>query len=70
MPSTTTPDDAFVVDVADLHQRDPVSPYQGRALAGVVRGTWLRGVQIAGAGAESPEPRGRLLNRGVNGGDA
>ena len=58
------PDDAFVVDVADLHHRNPVSPYHGRALAGVVRGTWLRGVQIAGAGSGSPAHQGKLLNRG------
>ncbi|QPP08392.1 allantoinase AllB [Streptomyces bathyalis] len=58
------PDDAFVVDADGLHHRKPVSPYHGRTLAGTVRGTWLRGVQIAGAGTESPAPRGELLKRG------
>lgn len=56
------PDDSFVVDVAQLHHRNPVSPYHGRALAGSVRGTWLRGARIAGAGESSP--RGKLLSRG------
>lgn len=56
------PDDAFVVDVAQLHHRNPVSPYHGRALSGSVRGTWLRGARIAGAG--EPSPRGKLLSRG------
>lgn len=58
------PDDAFVVDVDQLHHRNPVSPYHGRALSGVVRGTWLRGHHIAGAGAETTAPQGKLLNRG------
>jgi allantoinase len=53
------PDEAFVVDVARLHHRNAVSPYDGRALAGVVRQTWLRGQPTDGA-----EPRGRLLTRG------
>lgn len=59
------PDEAFVVDVADLHHRNPISPYHGRALAGTVRSTWLRGVQIAGAGAEPPARQGELLTRGA-----
>ncbi len=58
------PDDAFVVDVQRLHHRNPVSPYHGRALSGVVRSTWLRGRQIAGSGAESVAPQGKLLSRG------
>ena len=53
------PDDAFVVDPARLHHRNPVTPYAGRPLAGVVRSTWLRGEQVTGE-----EPRGRLLTRG------
>ncbi|MER5625359.1 allantoinase AllB [Streptosporangium sp. NPDC002544] len=31
------------VDVARLHHRNPVTPYHGRTLTGVVRTTWLRG---------------------------
>jgi allantoinase len=57
------PDDSYVVDVAKLHHRNPVSPYHGRTLSGVVRGTWLRGRQIAGPEA-GPEPQGKLLTRG------
>ena len=37
------PDEAFVVDATRLRHRNPITPYAGRALAGVVRGTWLRG---------------------------
>jgi allantoinase len=53
------PDDAFVVDRAKLHHRNPVTPYHGRPLAGVVRQTWLRGKEIDGT-----RPLGRLLSRG------
>ncbi|GAB3302057.1 allantoinase AllB [Parasphingorhabdus pacifica] len=58
------PDDAFVVDVAKLRHRNPVSPYHGRPLSGVVRGTWLRGSRIVGPEAETPSPQGKLLSRG------
>ncbi|MFI6803088.1 allantoinase AllB [Streptosporangium canum] len=54
------PDEVFVVDRERLHHRNPVTPYHGRPLAGVVRGSWLRGVPID---IDSP-PQGRLLNRG------
>ena len=54
------PDDAFVVDAAGLHHKNPVTPYAGRPLAGVVRSTWLRGERID----IDTEPRGRFLNRG------
>ena len=54
------PDDAFVVDPAALHHKNPVTPYAGRPLAGVVRSTWLRGEQID----INMEPRGRFLTRG------
>ncbi|MFI5609266.1 allantoinase AllB [Amycolatopsis sp. NPDC051903] len=54
------PDEAFVVDVAKLKHRNPVSAYDQRPLAGVVRGTWLRGEPVTGA-----EPRGELLTRGT-----
>ncbi|MBO3745535.1 allantoinase AllB [Streptosporangiaceae bacterium NEAU-GS5] len=49
------PEASFVVDVAELHHKNPVSPYHGATLTGVVRQTWLRGTPIGGA------PRGRLL---------
>jgi allantoinase len=53
------PDDTFVVDPRRLHHRHPITPYSGRTLAGVVRGTWLRGQELTG-----DQPRGRLLTRG------
>jgi allantoinase len=53
------PDESFVVDAGRLHHRNPVTPYAGRRLDGVVRSTWLRGHPV-GDGV----PRGRLLVRG------
>jgi allantoinase len=53
------PEEAFVVDVANLAHRNPVSAYHGRSLAGVVRGTWLRGREVDGE-----RPQGELLVRG------
>ncbi|SNR99549.1 allantoinase AllB [Blastococcus mobilis] len=44
--------------VGDLEHRNPLTPYAGRELHGVVRRTWLRG-QVADGG-----PIGRLLDRG------
>jgi len=52
------PDESFVVDPGQLHHRNPVTPYAGRRLDGVVRSTWLRGHLVDGA------PRGRFLVRG------
>jgi allantoinase len=52
------PDEEFVVDPATLEHRNPVTPYEGRRLSGVVRRTWLRGHEITG------RPAGRLLTRG------
>ncbi len=54
------PDEAFVVDPALLHHRNPVTPYAGRTLDGVVRSTWLRGEPT-----DPTTPRGRLLVRGA-----
>jgi allantoinase len=53
------PDESFTVDPGRLHHRNPVTPYAGRTLTGVVRGTWLRGQPID----LDAEPRGRLLSR-------
>ena len=53
------PDEIFVVDPERLHHKHPITPYGGRSLTGVVRGTWLRGEKVTG-----DEPRGRLLTRG------
>ena len=54
------PDAGFVVDVARLHHKNPLSPYDGLALRGVVRETFLRGARV-----DFAEPRGRLLQRGA-----
>jgi allantoinase len=53
------PEEAFVVDSTRLHHKHPITPYDGRALLGIVRSTWLRGEELAG-----DQPRGRLLTRG------
>jgi allantoinase len=53
------PDETFVVDPAALRHRNPVSPYAGRTLAGVVRTTWLAGRPVGDV------PAGRLLDRGT-----
>ena len=54
------PDDGFIVDAAQLQHRNPITPYDGRRLFGVVRATWLRGERID----LDAEPRGRMLRRG------
>ncbi|MEO7131630.1 MAG: allantoinase AllB [Dermatophilaceae bacterium] len=56
------PDDAFVVDPKRLQHKNPITPYAGRALAGVVRSTWLRGERID----INAEPKGQLLRRGAS----
>jgi allantoinase len=40
------PDERFVVDPARLRHRNPISPYAGKELRGVVEQTWLHGVPI------------------------
>ena len=57
------PDDEQVVDPARLHHRNPVSPYAGARLTGVVRATWLAG-RRADPDSDDDVPRGRLLARG------
>ena len=44
--------------VGELRHRNPVTPYAGRELHGVVRRTWLRGEEAGGG-------NGRLLRRGM-----
>jgi allantoinase len=51
-------DESFVVDVSRLHHKNQVSAYAGRTLQGVVRRTFLAGIEV------DDEPRGRLLVRG------
>lgn len=60
------PDESFVVDPALLHHRNPVTPYAGKELTGVVRRTFLRGAEVwgdgvFGGGPGSAGPAGRLL---------
>jgi allantoinase len=54
------PDATFVVDPAMLRHRNPVSPYAGRVLRGVVERTWLAGLPITDG-----ERRGRALRAAV-----
>lgn len=57
---------SFVVDPARLHHRHPLTPYAGRTLRGVVRGTWLRGHRVYDGASLLGEPQGRWL-RGAGG---
>jgi allantoinase len=50
------PDATF--EVGTLHHRNPLTPYTGRTLTGVVRSTWLAGRPLT-----DEAPRGRLLER-------
>lgn len=54
------PDEEFVVDPDKLYHRNPLTPYNGRTLTGVVRHSFLGGEPI-----DMREPRGRLLVRGA-----
>jgi allantoinase len=56
--SLFAPDESFTVDPALLRHRNPVTPYAGQTLRGVVRGTWLRGQKV-----DSGAPHGRMLER-------
>lgn len=51
-------DDSFVVDVSRLHHKNPITPYAGRTLTGVVRATYVRGRPV-----DFAEPTGRLVRR-------
>ncbi|WP_433295236.1 allantoinase AllB [Actinoplanes sp. CA-030573] len=52
------PEETFVVDARLLHHKNPVTPYAGRKLHGVVRTTWLRGRRVTNDAAA-----GRFLTR-------
>jgi allantoinase len=58
------PDEAFTVDPAGLFHRNPITPYAGRQLDGVVRSTWLRGHALDDGELTGDRPRGSLLTRG------
>ncbi|MGL3805754.1 allantoinase AllB [Paeniglutamicibacter sp. R2-26] len=53
------PGDSYVVDVNKLHHKNPISPYQGKALAGRVRRTFVRGTEV-----DFQTPKGQLIRRG------
>jgi allantoinase len=55
------PDDERVVDVHRLEHRNPVSPYDGAAVAGAVRTVWLHGSPVVEAGAVTAPGTGRML---------
>jgi allantoinase len=58
------PEETFTVDPGRLHHKNPITPYAGRELSGVVRATWLRGRPVR-AGA----PHGRFLTRAGGAGE-
>ena len=57
--SVFAPDQAYVVDPAKLHHKNPITPYAQMPLSGTVRRTFLRGREIDGQ-----VPTGQLLRRG------
>lgn len=57
------PDATLRVDATALHHRHPICPYDGLALDGRVRGTWLRGERIFDDGRLVGEPRGKMIRR-------
>ncbi|MGX7681407.1 allantoinase AllB [Jatrophihabitans sp. DSM 45814] len=52
------PDESLVVDPRSLLHRNPVTPYSGAKLRGVIHETWLRGERV-----DLAQPRGQLLQR-------
>ena len=52
------PEDSDRVHATALHHRNPVTPYEGWTLDGVVRATYLRGERI-----DHDHPQGQLLSR-------
>jgi allantoinase len=57
------PDEGSEVDPAELHHRNPVTPYAGRRLDGRVWATYVRGVEVYADGRFRDEPAGRPLSR-------
>jgi allantoinase len=58
------PDAVFRVDANALEHRHKLTPYDGQALYGVVRSTYLRGAKVFEHGKFVGTPRGRWLKRG------
>lgn len=50
------PDEAHTIDVRELQHRNPVSPYDGVELYGVVKATYLRGHRV-----DLGDPRGQVV---------
>lgn len=59
------PDEEFLVDPSDLHDRHRSTPYVGAILPGVVETTYLRGVPVYSRGGFDGTPTGELLLRGL-----
>jgi dihydroorotase-like cyclic amidohydrolase len=55
------PDAKWTIQRDGLHSRHPVSPYDGWAVTGAVRATYLRGVPIAKDGQVLGDPTGRFV---------
>ena len=55
------PDEEFIVDATALEYRNPVSPWHGQTLTGVVRETWLRGESVFRRGEPVTVRAGREL---------
>ena len=53
-------DETFIVDADRLHHKNHITPYQGKALSGVVRRTFVRGTEV-----DFQEPKGQLIRRGT-----
>ena len=58
------PAEHMVVDPAELHHKNAVTPYAGRELAGRVRRTVRRGIDISADVETNGDRHGRLLRRG------
>ncbi len=56
----------FLVDPVKLFHKNPVTPYQGKTLTGVVERTWLRGTLIYQSGSMINSGFGQFLYRGKN----
>lgn len=57
------PDVEWPVEPGHLRQRHPLTPYAGMTLRGLVRRTFLRGMEVFAEGRVSPRRRGRWLKR-------
>jgi allantoinase len=55
------PDAEYVVEAADLRDRNRQTPYEGRALHGVVRRTWVRGRLVFADGELTGDRCGKAL---------